>query len=411
MVNSYPKDWKLDLVKHHCKITTGSKNTQDADDSGEFPFFVRSQTIEKIGTYSFDGEAVLTAGDGVGVGKVFHYYNGKFDYHQRVYKMSDFSKELDGKYFFLFFKNNFAKQTQSASAKTSVDSVRLEMIADMPLVLPRIKEQQKIADILSSVDSAIESTSKIISKQKRIKTALMQDLLTNGIDENGKIRNEQTHQYKDSPLGRIPVEWEYLSFENNILLIDGDRGSNYPSENELLKDGYCLFLSAKNVTKYGFRFNENTFITEEKNSILRKGKLSKNDIVLTTRGTVGNSGFFNDLIPYENIRINSGMLIIRLNIDLLTSDFLYLLFNSFIIQDQIKSTVFGSAQPQLTVKEINKFNLVFPKSATEQQKIAQILSKQDEAIEQEEKKLAKLQRVKTALMQDLLSGKVRVKYE
>jgi len=74
------------------EIKTGDKDTENREDSGKYPFYVRSQTVEHISTYSFDGEAILTAGDGVGVGKVFHYVNGKFDYHQRVYKISNFDK-------------------------------------------------------------------------------------------------------------------------------------------------------------------------------------------------------------------------------------------------------------------------------------------------------------------------------
>jgi type I restriction enzyme S subunit len=411
MIDTLPIEWEIDVIKNHCKITTGSKNTQDAVKNGDYPFFVRSQIIERINSFSFDGEAILTAGDGVGVGKVFHYFNGKFDYHQRVYNMSNFSDRLNGKFFYLYFKNNFDKQVQVGSAKTSVDSVRLEMISLMKLPLPPYKEQQKIAKILTTVDDSIESANKIIAKQKRVKTALMQDLLTCGIDENGNIRSEATHKFKDSPLGRIPEEWDCLNFENNIELIDGDRGSNYPNEKELFKDGYCLFLSAKNVTKNGFKFINKQFISKQKDIKLGKGKLALNDIILTTRGTVGNVALYNTKVHFSNLRINSGMLIIRLKVDRINVNFLYLLFESRIIKNQIESVVFGSAQPQLTVKEIEKFKLIFPKSKDEQQKITNILAKQDEAIEQEEQKLKKLQSIKKALMQDLLTGKVRVNYE
>jgi len=88
-VGIIPEDWKVDSIINQASITTGAKNTQDRIGDGRYPFFVRSQTVEKINSYSFDGEAVLTAGDGVGTGKVFHYINGKFDYHQRVYKISN----------------------------------------------------------------------------------------------------------------------------------------------------------------------------------------------------------------------------------------------------------------------------------------------------------------------------------
>ena len=84
-VGVIPEDWDIDGIQNLAEIKTGAKNTQDKIDGGEYPFFVRSQTIERINSFSFDGEAILTAGDGVGTGKVFHYINGKFDYHQRVY--------------------------------------------------------------------------------------------------------------------------------------------------------------------------------------------------------------------------------------------------------------------------------------------------------------------------------------
>src|SRR5262245_31332429 len=91
---SVPSTWKNVPIEEVAKITTGGKNTQDSVEDGAFPFFVRSHNVERINSYSFDGEAVLTAGDGVGTGKVFHYINGKFDAHQRVYRISDFSGEL-----------------------------------------------------------------------------------------------------------------------------------------------------------------------------------------------------------------------------------------------------------------------------------------------------------------------------
>lgn len=84
-VGIIPTDWEIDEIQNLCSISTGDKNTQDRIEGGTYPFFVRSQTVERINSYSYDGEAVLTAGDGVGTGKVFHYIYGKFDYHQRVY--------------------------------------------------------------------------------------------------------------------------------------------------------------------------------------------------------------------------------------------------------------------------------------------------------------------------------------
>src|SRR5690625_1289357 len=126
-----PEDWEPQSIKEFAQITTGNKNTEDKISDGKYPFFVRSAKVERINSYTFDGEAVLTAGDGVGTGKIFHYINGKFDIHQRVYRISNFRSDVDGYYFYLSFRNNFYNRVMSMTAKSSVDSVRLEMISDM----------------------------------------------------------------------------------------------------------------------------------------------------------------------------------------------------------------------------------------------------------------------------------------
>ena len=173
-----PSDWVFDKIENVTDITTGAKNTQDRIPDGDYPFFVRSQTVERINSYSFDGEAVLTAGDGVGTGKVFHYIDGKFDFHQRVYKISNFSERLDGYFFYLYFSKNFYDRIMQMTAKSSVDSVRREMIAEMYIPLPPKAEQIRIAQILSDMDAEIEALEKKLEKCRRIKQGMMQNLLT-----------------------------------------------------------------------------------------------------------------------------------------------------------------------------------------------------------------------------------------
>ena len=145
-----------------CSISTGNKNTQDKIDDGIYPFYVRSQTVERINSWTFDGEAILTAGDGVGVGKVFHHTYGKIGVHQRVYILSDF--KCDANYLFHFFSSKFYNRVKRMSAKNSVDSVRKEMITDMPLSLPSHQEQVKIGYLLSLLDERIATQNKIIDK-------------------------------------------------------------------------------------------------------------------------------------------------------------------------------------------------------------------------------------------------------
>ena len=147
--------WKQRKVKELCSISTGKSNTQDKVDDGEYPFYVRSPIVERSKKYLYDEEAVLTVGDGVGTGKVFHYVNGKYDLHQRCYRMFNFSEELNAKYFYHIFSKMFYKRVMSMTAKTSVDSVRMDMIADMEIPVPNIKEQEKIGAFFSDIDNLI----------------------------------------------------------------------------------------------------------------------------------------------------------------------------------------------------------------------------------------------------------------
>ena len=162
------EEWQERSVKDLMKIETGSRNTEDKQDDGQYPFFVRSQTVEHIDSFHYDCEAVLTAGDGVGTGKVFHYINGKFDAHQRVYIMSQF-KEVLGKYFYYWFSKNFFAEVAKYTAKSSVDSVRRQMIADMVIPLPSSDEQRNIVSALSDIDLLILNLQKLIRNSNLLK--------------------------------------------------------------------------------------------------------------------------------------------------------------------------------------------------------------------------------------------------
>ena len=207
---------------------------------------------------------------------------------------------------------------------------------------------------------------------------------------------------------RIPEGWKVESFGELFSIIDGDRGANYPSSSDFNDYGYCLFLSASNVTKTGFKFDNILFIDEGRDRLLSKGKLVRNDIVLTTRGTVGNFAYYNHSVPYLNLRINSGMVIIRNDGNQVTNNFAYAVFRSNIITQQIEKLTFGSAQPQLTVSGIRSFLIYYPESQKEQTAIARALSDTDALLSELEKLIVKKQAIKTATMQQLLTGRTRL---
>lgn len=213
--------------------------------------------------------------------------------------------------------------------------------------------------------------------------------------------------YKQTEVGVIPVDWELIPFLSLGSVIDGDRGTNYPGSMDFSSDGHCLFLNAGNVTKAGFRFGECAFISREKDERLSKGKLKRDDIVLTTRGTVGNFAHFDSVVSFEHIRINSGMVILRNESAALDTSYLYTLFQSHFVEKQIERLTFGSAQPQLTVKGINEFAIVVP-PLPEQRAIATALSNVDALLSGLDRLITKKRDLKQAAMQQLLTGSTRL---
>lgn len=175
-LNSSSKPWKKILLKELAEIDTGNSDTQDKVDNGNYPFFVRSEKIERINRYSYDGEAILIPGDGK-IGEIFHYYIGKFDYHQRVYKISNFTN-CKGKYIYYYLQQFFKKRAVNLTVKATVDSLRMDMLTDMPILLPEEKEQEYISGVLSIVDKIIITLEKELKEWKKKKKALTQLLLT-----------------------------------------------------------------------------------------------------------------------------------------------------------------------------------------------------------------------------------------
>ena len=162
-------------------------------------------------------------------------------------------------------------------------------------------------------------------------------------------------------------EWHFLTLkEAELEFIDGDRGVNYPKKAELLPKGDCVFLNTGNVRQNSFDFSNLDFITKEKDNLLRNGKLQRDDIVLTTRGTVGNVALYSQVVPFSNIRINSGMVIIRVNKNFWHPYFVYLFFQSHLFKKQISRLISGSAQPQLPISILETVSI--PRLTLDEQK-------------------------------------------
>lgn len=169
-IGEIPEHWEQKRLRFLCNIKTGDKDTINREDNGKYPFYVRSPKIEHINSFSFDGEAVLMAGDGVGAGKVFHYVKGKFGCHQRVYIIYNF-KNVEGEYLYYYMQIKFKHIIEQYSAKSTVDSVRLFMLQNFNILIPSTQEQN---DIISHIKNATVRIDKVISFEQRM-LALLQE--------------------------------------------------------------------------------------------------------------------------------------------------------------------------------------------------------------------------------------------
>ncbi|MCI0692874.1 restriction endonuclease subunit S [candidate division KSB1 bacterium] len=375
-VGVIPDDWEVDYIENLAQITTGGKNTQDRIEDGQYPFFVRSQTIERINTYSYDGEAVLTAGDGVGTGKVFHYINGKFDVHQRVYRISEFNERIKGYFFFLYFSSRFYNRIMQMTAKSSVDSVRREMIAKMPVPIPPKTEQEAIAEALSDADALIEALEQLIAKKRQIKQGAMQELLT------GKKR-----------LPGFSGEWEVKRFgdiaQPRNERIDPRRTGPHEFCIELEHIGQgtgCLtgYTRAETNSSLKCVFQKGDVLFGKLRAYLRK-------FWMADRGGVCSTEIW--VLVAKRSQVISEFLIQLVKLD------------QFI---EVASTAYGTHMPRSDWNVVKNWEIFLP-SVEEQAAIAAILSDMDAEIAALEAKLAKVRQLKQGMMQELLTGRIRLK--
>ena len=395
VVGVIPADWYLDAIANLASITTGDKNTQDRIEDGAYPFFVRSQTVEHINSYTFDGEAVLTAGDGVGTGKIFHYINGKFDFHQRVYKISEFGERLNGYYFYLYFSNHFYSRIMQMTAKSSVDSVRREMIADMQIPLPSPKEQRAIAAALSDVDALLTAQDKLIAKKRNIKQAAMQQLLT------GKQR-----------LPGFSGEWEVKTL-GDLFAFSGGYSA---SRDQLSSEGYCylhygdIHGSSKTSIDTEVDYQDIPKLDISLKQISAKSLLKDGDIVFVdaSEDDEGTSKHV-VVVNKSNLPFISGLhtIVAKSKTDELSHEYRHYCFQTAAIRQQFLFYAVGTKVSGISKTNIPKLMLPVP-SIPEQNAIAAVLSNIDAELTALEQQRDKTRSLKQGMMQELLTGRIRL---
>ena len=372
-VGEIPEEWDVKKIEAIASITTGDKNTQDKIEDGIYPFFVRSQTIENINSYSFDGESVLTAGDGVGTGKIFHYINGRFDYHQRVYNIYNFKPEVNGFYFYKYFSNKFYDRIMSMTAKSSVDSVRREMISEMKVAVPTEPEQKAIAKALSDVDELIVSLEKLIAKKRDIKTASMQQLLTG---KNRLAGFGEGKGYQQTELGEIPEDWDAIPLGKLLKIKHGK------SQKEVVDTNgeYPILATGGEIGR------ANTPLYSKPSVLIgRKGTIDIPYYMDTPFWTV-DTLFYSEVSPLADAKF---------------------LYYKFLFIDWYQYNE-ASGVPSLNAATIEKIVQAVPTEKSEQEAISNTLSDFDNEITILECRLQKTKFIKQGMMQELLTGRTRL---
>ena len=300
----------------------------------------------------------------------------------------------------IYNEPNFRNASQGSTFE-AINSTELKV---WPIHYPTSKpEQSKIAEILSTVDRAIEQTEVLITKQQRIKTGLMQDLLTRGIDEHGNLRSEQTHQFKDSPLGRIPVEWDVADLNSELKSIK--RGPSLSTNSE--RRG-IIYLTSDNISETGDLIWQTVkhldARAESLSSILEIGDIILNCV--NSEAQIGKVGFVDKLIDITTTGFNNFGLMFKENEIVPKFAFYYLSQKNF--QNSLRKKI-KPAINQSSFSSTDIADLPFLKpSLEEQQFIADKIDSVSNNVQRLSKTLSKATKIKTALMQDLLTGKKRV---
>ena len=290
---------------------------------------------------------------------------------------------------------------RSASQGSTFEAINSSELSDWPIEHPTSKpEQTKIAEILSTVDRAIEQTEALIAKQQRIKIGLMQDLLTRGIDEHGNLRSEQTHEFKDSPMGRIPVEWVVAPLSHICEMITD--GVHYAVRKT---EAGIPFLFVSCIRDGEIQFDKASFIDRSTYEVISKGCEPKPGLVLYT--VVGSYGNAAEVTSDKELGFERNLACITPNRDVLYPGYLVAWLNSDSGRNTADKYALGNAQKLISLSQLGSFCIPLP-LFEEQIRIANKKDEVTQAVQSHKRTLLKLHKIKTALMQDLLTGKKRV---
>ena len=373
--------WEQRKAKDLCFISTGKSNTQDSIEDGTYPFYVRSPIVEKSNRYLFDEEAVLTVGDGVGTGKVFHYVNGKYDLHQRVYRMFGFTDDISAKFFYYFFSTHFYDRVMSMTAKTSVDSVRLEMIADMDIQYPKVREQKAISDFFDGLNNLITLHQRKYDQLVNIKKSMLEKMFPKNGETVPEVRfagfTDAWEQRKVSEIGSF------------------SKGTGY-SKSDIRDKGTPLILYGRLYTKYETVIRDvDTFTTPKDGSVYSRG----GEVIIPASGETAEDISIASVVEKSGVILGGDLNIVtpQSGID---SAFLALSISHGEAHRSLSKLAQGKSVVHIHNSDIQTVEVGIPVQA-EQESISQFFEGVDRLITLHQRKLERLQNIKKACLEKM----------
>ena len=397
-LGTIPHGWEAKKLKELVEFKNGKAHEQCVDENGEY-ILVTSKFVSTEGDeYRRTNQALsmLNKNDiafvmsdvpnGKALAKCFLVdVDNKYTLNQRICSLTTSSMNHQFLFYFLN-RNKYYLKFDNGVGQTNL---RKDEVLDCPVFVPPLKEQQKIAEILSSVDAAIEKTEQVIAKTEEVKKGLMQQLLTKGIGHT---------EFKESLFGLIPNDWMLVSLSEVADVRDGTHDSpKYQSSG-------IPFITSKNLRNGKIDFSDCNYITiEDHKKFSVRSFVEKGDILFGMIGTIGSPVIVDIDIDFSI----KNVALIKLNKDIVDNRYMKYLLESNLIQKEFSRVSDGGVQKFVALSTIRKLKVPLP-NLYEQQKIAKILLNQDSYLDSQFKKLSYLQEIKKGLMQQLLTGQVRV---
>ena len=395
-----PDRWTIDALGNVATLQRGFDLPIQDRKGGVVPVY---------GSNGIDGfhSATVVKGPGVITGRsgtigFVHYQEGSYWPLNTTLYVKDFHENYPKFVYYLLQTLELKK----FAAATGVPSLNRNFVHPLEISIPPLPEQRKIAKILTTVDNLIEKTEALIAKYQAIKQGMMHDLFTRSVDEHGHLRppyDEAPKLYKESELGWIPKEWEVNELRHYLSYISYGFTNPMPETQE----GPWM-ATAANIFNGAVQFGTCRHTSQEAfdNLLTNKSRPIVGDLLLTKDGTLGRVA----IVDRQGICINQSVAVLRSN-DRGNPTFLKLLLETPKYQQKMLDNAGGSTIKHIYITIIDQMLIAVPKQKREQKGICDILLILDQKLQEEQNYWSKLQSVKTGLMQDLLTGKVRVKID